>query len=203
METTIATEEWTQPVRRNRCNAGASGAQMLTAEDVHVLLGDIETATPAGLHDRAMLAVMLYCVVRPGALLCLRVKDYELEGDRRCLTLRESGGRERHVPVHVTAVAWLDAYLDAAGIGGDADGPLFRSSLGKDGRRKKPATGGDILRTVKNLARKAGVPKLLSSHTLRASGIALCLEDGGTVEAVRAMVGFRTTRSLERYVPAI
>ena len=40
--------------------------QLLTEEDVRILLAGIDTATTAGLHDRAMLGVMLYCFVRPG-----------------------------------------------------------------------------------------------------------------------------------------
>jgi len=83
METTQVGGEWTQPPRRN---AGASRPQLLTEEDVRVLLGRIETATTSGLHDRAMLGVVLYCIVRPGAVVGLRVKDYAREGNQRWLT---------------------------------------------------------------------------------------------------------------------
>ena len=129
------------------------------------------------------------------------MKDYTCEDDRRWLTLSESGGHERLVPVHPTAAAWLDAHVEAAGIGGDAGGPLFRSALRSDGTRKRAATGGELLRTVKILARKAGVRKIIRSHTLFASGLVLFLEAGGTIETAKAMAGFYNDRFLERYVP--
>jgi len=196
------TEERAQPTRPPRRHAGVNTTQLLTAEDVRVLLGGIETATTAGLHDRAMLGVMLYCFVRPAAIIGLRVKDYGREGNQRWLTLRESGGHRRCVPLNHSAAAWLDAYLKGAGIGGEAEGRLFWSAVGKDGGRKQPATRGDVLRTVRSLARKAGVSKTIRWYTLRASGIALFLEAGGTVEEAKAMAGFRNDSSLERYVPS-
>jgi integrase/recombinase XerC len=196
MESTQVTGGLAQPRRRN---AGAASTHLLTAKDVRMMLGSIETATTAGLHDRAMLVVMLYCFVRPGAMLRLRVKDYVREGNQRWLMLRAFAGHKRRVPVHHTAAAWLDAYLEAAGISGESKGMLFWPALAKDGSRKQPATRDDVLRTVRSLAKKAGVYKAIRCRTLRASGIALFLEAGGTVEEAKAMSGFRNLSSfLER-----
>jgi hypothetical protein len=47
------------------------------------------------------------------------------------LRLHERGGKFHELPAHHTAEAYLDAYIEAAGISDDRKGPLFRSVRGK------------------------------------------------------------------------
>ena len=59
-------------------------------------------------------------------------------GKRWWLRLHEKGGKFHEVPAHHNAEAYLDAYIEAAGIAGEKKGPLFRSVLGKSGSRTYP-----------------------------------------------------------------
>jgi integrase/recombinase XerD len=47
--------------------------------------------------------------------------------------LHEKGGKEREVPCHYNLENYLDEYIAAASLAGDADGPLFRTATGKSG----------------------------------------------------------------------
>ena len=55
------------------------------------------------------------------------IADYYTQGPRSFFRLHEKGGRYNVVPAHRTAQAYVDAYLEAAGIGDARRGPLFRS----------------------------------------------------------------------------
>ena len=191
-------EKGTHPARPARRASGASKPDLLTANDVSALLSRIDTSTPDGLHDRAMIGVLLHCFVRPGAMLRLRVRDYVRESNRRWLRLPDSGGLERRISVRSPADAWLDAYLKSAAIGSDAKASLFWPVLGQDGGRERPPTRSDVLRALRSLAKKAGVSKPILQHTLFASGIAMFLETGGDVEEVKSLAGFRTSDFLRR-----
>ena len=61
------------------------------------------------------------------AAVSLRVADYYTQGPRSFFRLHEKGGRYNVVPAHHTAQEYVDAYLEAARIGEDRRGPLFRS----------------------------------------------------------------------------
>ena len=63
----------------------------------------------------------------------LRVADYYTQGSRSFFRFHEKGGRYNVVPVHHTAQAYVDAYLEATKIGEDRRGPMFRSC--ESGRR--------------------------------------------------------------------
>ena len=61
------------------------------------------------------------------ATVSLRVADYYTHGPRSFFRLHEKGGRYNVVPGLHTAQAYVDACLEAVGIGADRRGPLFRS----------------------------------------------------------------------------
>lgn len=72
---------------------------------------------------------MIYSFARVGAVLRMKVGDYFVQGRRGHVRLHEKGGKEHEVPCHHNLEQYLDAYLAAAGIGGNLDGPgLFGQS---------------------------------------------------------------------------
>ena len=66
-------------------------------------------------------------LVGVGAVVAMKVEDYFQNGKRSWLRLHEKGGKRHEVPAHHNAEAYVDAYLQAAGIAGDKKAPLFRS----------------------------------------------------------------------------
>ena len=49
----------------------------------------------------------------------MKVEDYYTEGRRGWFRLHEKGGKLHSVPAHHNAEAYLDAYIEAAGIAQD------------------------------------------------------------------------------------
>jgi integrase/recombinase XerD len=58
----------------------------------------------------------------------LKVEDYYIQKRRGWIRLHEKGGKVNEIPCHHNLEKYLEEYLAAAGIGADADGPLFRAS---------------------------------------------------------------------------
>ncbi len=172
---------------------------VLKADQARTLIDSIKTDSIVGLRDRAMIGVMCYTFARVSAMVHMSVDDYYLNGKRWWVRLHEKGGKRHEVPAHHNAEAYLDAYLDAAGIWGGKKSPLFRSV---DNRRKlieNSMTRTDVLRMVKRRALGAGLPSSTCCHTFRATGITAYLENGGTIENAQAIAAHESPRTTKLY----
>src|ERR1700676_2459985 len=172
---------------------------VLKAEQARQLLDSIKTDTIIGLRDRAIIGLMCYTFARVSAVVHMHVEDYYENGKRSWIRLHEKGGKRHEVPAHHNAEAYLDAYLEAAGIWDEKKSPLFRSV---DNRRKitdRPMTRTDVLRMVKRRALEAGLPSSTCCHTFRATGITAYLENGGTIENAQAIAAHESPRTTKLY----
>lgn len=173
---------------------------VLTAAEARQLLDSIEGEGVKGLRDRAMIGVMLYSLARIGAVVALNVQDYYHIGRRGHLRFREKGGKHHEMPVHHTAEAYLDAYLEAAGIAEDKKGPLFRTFSGRGrGLSDRRILQRDALAMVKRRAEAAGLSDRISNHSFRATGITVYLEEGGQLEHAQHMAGHASARTTKLY----
>ena len=97
-----------------------------------------------GLRDRALIGVMVYTFARVNAVLQMKVRDYFVQGRRGWVRLHEKGGKEHEVPCHHNLEQYLDEYIVAAGIAGDPDGPLFRTTGRKTGQQQSNVAAGRL-----------------------------------------------------------
>lgn len=173
---------------------------VLTTPEARRLIDSIDTSTVVGLRDRALIGVMVYTFARVSAVVGMLVEDYYAVGKRFWFRLHEKGGKFHEVPAHHTAEAYLDAYLDAAGIAGDKKTPLFRTTKGKTGLLTQDTLGRrDVLRMIKRRAIRADLSGRISCHTFRATGITAYLENGGTIENAQAIAGHESPRTTKLY----
>lgn len=152
-----------------------------------------------GLRDRALIAVMVYSFARVGATLAMRVEDYYTEGRRGWFRLHEKGGKLHSVPAHHNAEAYLDAYLEAAGIAGDRKGALFRTIDKTRKLTSHPMDPNDALRMIKRRAGEAGLSPAVCCHTFRATGITAYLEAGGTIEKAQQIAAHESPKTTKLY----
>jgi integrase/recombinase XerD len=172
---------------------------VLSANEARKLLDAIPTDTIIGLRDRALIGVMCYTFARVSAVVHMRVEDYFPNGKRWWFRLHEKGGKRHEVPAHHNAEAYVDAYLEAAGIGAEKKGPLFRSVDRHRHLTLNPLSRVDVWRMVRRKAKDAGIETPIGCHTWRGTGITDYLENGGTLENAAAIAAHESPRTTKLY----
>ena len=174
---------------------------VLSAEEARGLLDGIDLSSFAGLRDRALIGVLVFSFARITAAVSMRVADYYTQGRRSFFRLHEKGGRYNVVPAHHLAQEYVDVYLEAAELGEDRKGPLFRScAVGRQDRLEDRAmTRATALRMIKRRARQAGLPAEICAHSFRGTGITEYLRNGGDLEVAARIAGHESTRTTQLY----
>jgi integrase/recombinase XerD len=169
---------------------------VLDVEQARLLLDSIDTSTVVGLRDRALISVMTFAFARIGAVVAMRVEDYYPKGKRWWVRLHEKGGKRHEMPAHHNLEAYLDAYIEAAGIRDAGKTLLFRSAVGRTGTlTEKPMHRVDAWRMIQRRARELGARVKIGCHTFRATGITAYLAAGGTLENAQAMAAHESPLS--------
>ena len=174
---------------------------VLDADEWRRLLDAIPPETVRDLRDRALIATLTYSFARVGAALAMRVEDVRPQGAGWELQLHEKGGKRHAMPCHHALADALHAYLEAAGIGADRKGILFRTSRGLrgDALSEQPMGQADAWRMIRRRAAAAGIAAPIGCHTFRATGITAYLANGGTLEHAQAMAAHESPRTTKLY----
>ena len=172
---------------------------VLTADQARTLLDSIDVGSIVGIRDRALIGVMVYSFARVGAVVAMKMEDYFQTGKRWSVRLHEKGGKRHQVPCHHNAEAYLDTYIEAAGIDAHKKLPLFRSVDRHRRLTDRPMHRLDVLRMIKRRARAAGLPVTTCCHTFRATGITVYIENGGTIEKAQTIAAHESPRTTKLY----
>jgi len=145
-----------------------------------------------GVRDAAILELMYSAGLRVSEVTSITVDRVNLnDGHVRC---RGKGDKERIVPIGSVATAKLRRYLEqrsrAKGAGSDV---LFLTRLGRGFTRR------GLWKLVKELARRAGIEKNVTPHTLRHSFATHLLEGGADLRAVQEMLGHADISTTQIY----
>lgn len=187
-------------VRGPRHSTAKGKTHMPSREEAKALLAAIDTGNLIGLRDRALIGLLLFTFARVGAALKMQVRDYYPVGKRWWARLHEKGGKDHEMPAHHTLVEWLDAYIEAAGIAGDAKGILFRSANRRTGRlTDRPLAQANVYKMIQRRAEAAGIANKLGCHSWRARGITAYLENGGLLEHAQQMAAHSSARTTKLY----
>jgi integrase/recombinase XerD len=208
----VITTNPAQPVRGPRFVVTKGSTPVLTSQETRRLMDSIRVVAKVtdengvveqapvitGLRDRAFIAVMVYSFARVGAVIKLKVRDYFFQGGRKWLRLHEKAGRVDAIPCHHVLEQYLDEYIAAAGIAGDPDGQLFRTTGRKTGKQQAMWQQ-DGYRMIQRHARNAGIMTKIGNHTFRATGITVYLKGGGHLEVAQKMAGHRSPQTTGIY----
>ncbi|HEY8489072.1 MAG TPA: tyrosine recombinase, partial [Thermaerobacter sp.] len=141
-------------------------------------------ASPTGLRDRAVLELLYATGLRVSELVGLDLDDLLLDlGLLRC---RGKGGKERVVPVAAPAVEATRVYLERgrpALLRRRDQRALFLNQRG--GRLSRQW----VWHLLRRAARRAGVPRAVSPHTMRHSFATHLLAGGADLRAVQELLG--------------
>jgi integrase len=90
--------------------------------------------------------------------------------------------------------SWTNT-IAAAGIAGDLDAPLFRTTAGKTGTLADRAMWQQDARR----AAGAGIKTRIGNHTFRATGITAYLKNSGKLEIAQHIASHESPRTTKRY----
>jgi site-specific recombinase XerD len=187
-------------VRGPRHSTKKGKTPVLAADEARALLDAIDTSTPQGLRDRALIALMVYTFARVGAALKMRVGDVYVQGRRTWVRLHEKGGKEHEMPAHHNLEAYLHEYVERAGLALDTKGPLFRTVIGRTGELSdRPMSQSDAYWMIRRRAVAAGIATKIGNHSFRATGITTYLSNGGKLEIAQAMANHESARTTGLY----
>ncbi len=173
---------------------------VLDPAEARALLDAIDVTTPAGLRDRALIALMIYSFARIGAALAMKVEDVFVQNRRLWVRLREKGGKAHAMPCHHSLEEYLTAYLEQTGIMEDGKGPLFCTiGRGTSQLTRTPLPQANAYAMIGRRAAAAGIATKLGNHSFRATGITAYLKNGGTLEKAAAMANHASTRTTQLY----
>jgi integrase/recombinase XerD len=171
--------------------------EILTSEEVNLLLSQPVCNTIKGYRDKAMLEVLYATGIRVSELVALNIGDINVElGVLYC----RSNGKNRVIPVYKQAVDAVAAYLDKVSNlidTKDANSALFVNRAGERLSRQ------GFWKIVKQYAQLAGIKKCITPHTLRHSFAAHLLENGADLKSIQEMLGHADISSTQIYAQII
>lgn len=166
--------------------------EVLSVQEVDDIIASVDTSTPAGLRDRAILEVLYGCGLRVSEAAGLRMSDiFAKEGFLRIVG---KGDKERIIPLGEMAAEALEAWYGARPepCRGYEDF-VFLNRSGKSLSRIS------IFNMVKKQAMLAGVRKEISPHTFRHSFATHLVENGADLRVVQEMLGHESILTTEIY----
>ncbi len=168
--------------------------QYLDVAEVEKLLDAVPTGTPEGRRDAAMLELIYAAGLRVSELVGLRIDQVDFSVG--CVTVMGKGSKERVVPVGIPASQALTEYVTHARpvlLNGRASDMMFVT------RRGGPMTRQGFWKIVKKIAKRAGITKDVSPHTLRHSFATHLVQNDAGLRSVQMMLGHADISTTEIY----
>ena len=167
--------------------------QILTSQEVDLLLEQPECIDAKGYRDKAMLELLYATGIRVTELINLDITDINLAaGVIRCSTR----DKERLIPMYAKAVKALSDYVTLVRpqmIALPDEPSLFVNVNGERMSRQ------GFWKIIKYYQKKANIEKDITPHTLRHSFAAHLLENGADIHAIQEMLGHADISSTQVY----
>ena len=167
--------------------------EILTAQEVELLLAQPECTDRKGYRDRAMLELLYATGIRVSELIGLDVTDVSLSaGIINC----RGRNRVRAIPLYPKAIKALKDYVEFIRpemIASPSERALFVNVSGERMSRQ------GFWKIVKSYQQKAGIEKDITPHTLRHSFATHLLENGADLHSIQEMLGHADISSTQIY----
>ncbi|WP_153795934.1 site-specific tyrosine recombinase XerD [Foetidibacter luteolus] len=168
---------------------------VLSFEEIENMIAEIDLSKPDGGRNKAILETMYSCGLRVSEVVNLQISSLYL--DVGFVRVIGKGDKERLVPIGRDAVKYIRLYKDHIRIHQPVkkgfEDHLFLSKHGAALSRVM------IFYIIKDLAKKAGITKNISPHTLRHSFATHLVEGGADLRAVQEMLGHESITTTEIY----
>jgi len=167
---------------------------VLSTVEIGKLLDAPNTDEPLAVRDRALLEFAYATGVRVSELVGIKLQDISFED--RVVRVFGKGSKERLVPIGKTALGVIAMYareIRPTVDKGKGKGVLFLNARGT------PLTRVGAWGIIKAAARRAGLTKRVTPHTLRHTFATHLLEGGADLRAVQEMLGHADLSTTQIY----
>ena len=167
--------------------------EVLSVEEVTAIIEGVDTRSPQGVRDQAILEMLYGCGLRVSELCNLKISNvYTSESFVRVIG---KGNKERLIPLGDSA---RDAFLAWMAVRPDPASPAFDDFVFLN-RFGKPLSRVAVFGMVKKNAQLAGITKEISPHTFRHSFATHLIENGADLRVVQEMLGHESILTTEIY----
>jgi len=168
---------------------------VLAVHEIEAILTAVDTSTPLGIRDRAMLEMAYGSGLRVSELITLPLSNlFFSDGYLRCMG---KGSKERVVPMGQAAMDWTTRYRR------DVRPELAARAPGTDviflNARGRPLSRMGFWKIFQKHVAKAGVRDRVKPHTLRHSFATHLLEGGADLRVVQEMLGHADISTTQIY----
>lgn len=166
---------------------------VLSVAEVDAIISSVDTDSPTGLRDRAILEVLYDCGLRVSELCELKISSLFFE--ESFVSVIGKGDKQRLVPLGEMASDSIRNYLT---VRPPAAEPKYNDILFLN-RFARPLSRVSVFNMVKKQAMAAGVRKEISPHTFRHSFATHLIENGADLRVVQEMLGHESILTTEIY----
>jgi integrase/recombinase XerD len=168
---------------------------ILSFSEIELMSNSIDVSMPEGVRNKAIIETIYSCGLRVSELVTLRLSC--LYFDAGYIRIIGKGDKERLVPIGTYAIKYINIYretirLHLPGVPGHEDFVFLN-------RRGSKLSRIMIFLIIKEIAKKAGIKKNISPHTLRHSFATHLVEGGADLRAVQEMLGHESITTTEIY----
>ncbi|MBC7888036.1 MAG: tyrosine recombinase XerD [Ferruginibacter sp.] len=168
---------------------------VLSFEEIVSIIDSIDLSKAEGGRNKAILETLYSCGLRVTEAVNLRISC--LYPDAGFVRIIGKGDKERLIPIGTDAIKYINIYRDNIRVHikvkpGNED-ILFLNRRGSKLSRVM------IFLIIKELARLAGIKKIISPHTFRHSFATHLVEGGADLRAVQEMLGHESITTTEIY----
>ena len=168
--------------------------EVMTVEEIDLLIGSIDRGTKEGQRNRAILETLYSCGLRVSELCNLKLSGLYFE--EGCSKVEGKGSKQRLVPISPRAIKEIRLYFtdrNLMKIKPGFEDFVFISNFGKNISRIM------VFHIIKELAERIGLKKKISPHTFRHSFATHLLEGGANLRAIQCMLGHESIGTTEIY----
>jgi len=178
-------------------NGSRLDADLLTNEEIELLMRQCSRRAPTGVRNRALIAVCWRCGLRIGEALALAVKDFEPDSGT-LVVQRGKGGKRRVVGVDAGTVALVSRWLERRrGLPASFGAPLFCTLAGR------PMDQSYVRHLLPRLGRKAGIERRVHAHGLRHAFAVDLVRAGAPLYVVRDALGHASVATTQVYLTRV
>jgi len=169
------------------------------------LLDEPDAESPAGIRDRAILAMFAYMALRVDEVHHINVGNITRDGEHTVVRIKGKGNETRKGVLPPVAASPVNLWLKTAGVQRDRSGPLFRPGKsprgkGRDGFKRERLAVRTIQESIKKYCAQVGIDEAVSVHSLRVTAATEADKSGVPLISIQKWLGHKDPRTTLRYI---